>query len=72
MNKPKGGPEPYNDNPWVVGGGPPWSGLSEGWWLRLQAHDDLEVAKCELGPRLTKECRVLPKGNGRLMVNCVI
>ena len=28
MNKPKGGPEPYDDNPWVVGGGPPWDSCS--------------------------------------------
>ena len=43
-------------------------GLSEGWWLRLQAHYDLEAAKRELGPRLAKECRVLPRKNGRLVV----
>jgi len=43
-------------------------GLSEGWWLRLQTHYDLEVAKRELGPRLTRECRVLPKKDGHLIV----
>lgn len=44
-------------------------GLSEGWWLRLQAHYDLEVAKRELGPRLGRECRVLPKRDGHLIAS---
>jgi addiction module HigA family antidote len=42
-------------------------GLSEGWWLRLQTHYDLEVAKHALGSRLTKECRVLPRRRGQLV-----
>ncbi len=42
-------------------------GLSEGWWLRLQAYYDLDIAKRELGPRLAKECRVLPKKHGHLV-----
>ncbi|TVR43461.1 MAG: addiction module antidote protein, HigA family [Planctomycetota bacterium] len=44
-------------------------GLSEGWWLRLQGHYDLEVAKHELGDRLAKECRVLPKKDGHLIAS---
>ncbi|TVR46047.1 MAG: addiction module antidote protein, HigA family [Planctomycetota bacterium] len=44
-------------------------GLSEGWWLRLQTHHDLEIAKRHLGPRLNKECRVLAKKNGRLVLS---
>jgi len=33
-------------------------GLSEGFWLRLQARYDLEVEKDRLGQRLEKEVRV--------------
>jgi len=33
-------------------------GLSEGFWLRLQAHYDLEVEKDRLEERLEKEVRV--------------
>ena len=44
-------------------------GLSEGWWLRLQALHDLEVARRALGPRLAKECRVLTKRNGQLVAS---
>jgi addiction module HigA family antidote len=42
-------------------------GLSEGWWLRLQAQHDLEVAKRALGSRLSKECRRLPHRDGHLV-----
>jgi len=34
----------------------------------LQAYNGLEVAKRKLGSRLAKECRVLPKEYGHLMV----
>ena len=44
-------------------------GLSEGWWLRLQTHYDLEMAKRALGSRLAKECRVLPKKDGQLIAS---
>lgn len=44
-------------------------GLSEGWWLRLQTHYDLDMAKRELGSRLRKECRVHPKRDGRLIAS---
>ena len=38
-------------------------GLSEGFWLRLQARYDLEVEKDRLAERLEKEVRVYtPKG----------
>jgi addiction module HigA family antidote len=33
-------------------------GLSEGFWLRLQARYDLEVEKDRLGKRLEKEVRI--------------
>ncbi len=33
-------------------------GLSEGFWLRLQARYDLEVEKDRLGERLEKEVRI--------------
>ena len=33
-------------------------GLSERFWLNLQAHYDLEVEKDRLGPKLEKEVRV--------------
>lgn len=33
-------------------------GLSERFWMNLQAHYDLEVEKDRLGPRLAKEVRV--------------
>jgi addiction module HigA family antidote len=36
-------------------------GLSEGWWLRLQDHHDLEVAKHKLGKRLERECQILER-----------
>lgn len=42
-------------------------GLSEGWWLRLQAHHDLEIARRQLGPRLKAECRIYPSKNGQLI-----
>ncbi len=34
-------------------------GLSERFWLNLQAHYDLEVEKDRLGPKLDKEVRAL-------------
>lgn len=36
-------------------------GLSEGWWLRLQAHHDLELAKRAIGKRLERECAILAR-----------
>ena len=34
-------------------------GTSEGFWMNLQSHYDLELAKDRLGDRLAKEVRVL-------------
>jgi addiction module HigA family antidote len=42
-------------------------GLSEGWWLRVQAQHDLEVAKRSLGARLIRECHPLPRRGGQLV-----
>ena len=42
-------------------------GLSEGWWLRVQAHYDIQTTKDSLGSRLVRECRVLPKRDGALL-----
>jgi addiction module HigA family antidote len=36
-------------------------GLSEGWWLRLQAHHDIEVAKRTVGKRIERECAILAR-----------
>jgi antitoxin HigA-1 len=38
-------------------------GLSDGWWLALQAHHDTQLARRELGERLLKipRCTLLPE-----------
>jgi addiction module HigA family antidote len=36
-------------------------GLSEGWWLRLQAQYDLECTKRQLGRELVRSCAVLKR-----------
>jgi addiction module HigA family antidote len=35
--------------------------LSEGWWLRLQAHHDIKVAKRTFGKRIERECAALAR-----------
>jgi len=37
-------------------------GLSDGWWLRLQAHYDMQIARRQLGARLdaVRRCALLP------------
>ncbi len=43
-------------------------GISDGWWLRVQAHHDTHIARRELGPRLQKikRCKLLAKDDTRL------
>lgn len=38
-------------------------GLSDGWWLALQAHHDMQVARRALGTRLSRlsRCAALPE-----------
>ncbi|HQT82458.1 MAG: addiction module antidote protein, HigA family [Ferrovum sp. 34-44-207] len=38
-------------------------GVSDGWWLALQAHHDTQIARRELGKRLHKihRCKLLPE-----------
>ena len=36
-------------------------GTSEGFWMNLQSHYDLEIAKDRLGDRVAKEVRVLAR-----------
>lgn len=43
-------------------------GLSEGWWLRLQAKYDLECTKKALGKRLVLECVILSSAKTELAV----
>lgn len=39
-----------------------WSGMRPGFWLALQEHYDLEVAKMQLGERIEREVRPLAAG----------
>ena len=38
-------------------------GVSDGWWLALQAHHDTQIARYKLGKRLQKinRCKLLPE-----------